>query len=83
MTSPETCAGTQRVRMSIIVLQVVVGLGLAASALLLFAYSVKHGDSQQSDRLSLLPMEHDKPMARPMNESPPGAHERTQETHTA
>lgn len=47
--------------MNVIVLQVFVGLMLVAFALLLLAYSVKQGDHEHADRLSLLPMEEENP----------------------
>jgi hypothetical protein len=50
--------------MNVIVLQVFVGLMLVAFALLLLAFSVKHGDHEHADRLSLLPLEEDPAVAR-------------------
>ena len=53
--------------MNVIILQVFVGLSLAAAALILFAYSVRSGDHEHAERLSLLPIAHDDKNA------PPGA----------
>ncbi len=45
--------------MEIVIVQLLVSLGLVAGAVLLFAVSVKHADSEHADRLSLLPLESD------------------------
>lgn len=47
--------------MSIIVLQVFVGLVLVAGALVLLAYSLRSADHEHAERLSLLPLEEDAP----------------------
>jgi hypothetical protein len=52
---------------SIIVLQVFVGLVLVAGALVLLAYSLKSADHEHADRLSLLPLETD---GRPVEQRP-------------
>lgn len=50
--------------MNALVLQVFVSLMLVAGGLLLFIYSVRHGDHEHADRLSLLPIEDDEAPAR-------------------
>ena len=45
--------------MSIIIIQVFVGLVLVAGALVLLAYSVRQNDVDHADRLSLLPLDED------------------------
>lgn len=47
--------------MSVLVLQVFVSLMLVVGAVLLLAYSVKHADHEHADRLSLFPLEDDRP----------------------
>lgn len=53
--------------MNVIILQVFVGLILAAGALILFAYSVRSGDHEHAERLSLLPIAEDDKNAQPIN----------------
>ncbi len=43
--------------MEIMIVQVFVSLLLVACAVVLFAYSVKQGDPDHADRLSILPLE--------------------------
>ena len=45
--------------MNVMVMQVFVSLMLVASAVLLFAYSVRQRDHEHADRLSLFPLEND------------------------
>ncbi len=45
--------------MNVILLQVFVSLMLVAGSVLLFAVSIRHGDHEHADRLSLLPLEDD------------------------
>ncbi len=45
--------------MEILILLVFISLILLAGTLLLFAYSIKQGDHEQADRLSLLPLDSD------------------------
>ena len=45
--------------MNVVVLQVFVSLMLVVGSLVLLAYSVKRGDHEHADRLSLLPIEDD------------------------
>lgn len=45
--------------MNVLVLPLFVTLLLVAGALVLFAYSVKQGDHEHADRLSLIPLEDD------------------------
>ncbi|QRN94764.1 cytochrome oxidase [Archangium violaceum] len=45
--------------MNVIVLQVFVSLMLVAGSVLLYAFSVRHRDSEHADRLSLIPLEDD------------------------
>ena len=47
--------------MSIIILQVFVGLILVAGALVLLAYTLRGADHEHVERLSLLPLEDDAP----------------------
>ncbi len=47
--------------MEIMIVQVFVSLLLVAGAVVLFAYSVKQGDPEHADRLSILPLEDERP----------------------
>jgi len=42
---------------NVVVLQVFVSLMLVLGAVLLLAHSIRHGDHEHADRLSLLPLE--------------------------
>jgi hypothetical protein len=46
---------------NVILLLVFCSLLLACGALVLFAYSVRHDDHEHADRLSLLPLEDERP----------------------
>jgi hypothetical protein len=43
--------------MDVLILQVFVSLVLVVGAILLFAFSVRQGDLEQSDRLALFPLD--------------------------
>jgi hypothetical protein len=45
--------------MNVIVLQVFVSLMLVVGSVLLYAFSVRHRDSEHADRLALIPLEDD------------------------
>lgn len=45
--------------MTVLALQIFVSLLLVFGAVLLLAFSVKHGDHEHADRLALLPLEDD------------------------
>lgn len=47
--------------MEIVLALVFVCLVFVAGALLAFGYSVRHGDHEQAERLSLMPLENDEP----------------------
>ena len=49
--------------MNVILLQVFVSLMLVAGSVLLFAVSIRDGDHEHADRLSLLPLEDDSAVA--------------------
>jgi nitrogen fixation-related uncharacterized protein len=51
--------------MSIVPLLLLCSLVLVAGSLVLFVWSCKQGDCHESDRLCLLPLEDDVPVARP------------------
>jgi hypothetical protein len=53
--------------MEILIVQIFVSLLLVAGAIVLFAYSVKQGDPEHADRLSILPLD-DEPQ--PQRETP-------------
>jgi hypothetical protein len=50
---------------NVIVLEVFVGLMLVSFALVLLAFSIRQGDHEHADRLSLLPLEPDPPPRAP------------------
>lgn len=57
--------------MNVVVLQVFVSLMLVAGSVLLFLTSLRHHDLEHSDRLSLKPLEDERPT--PQRSSPPSS----------
>jgi hypothetical protein len=55
---------------NVILLQVFVSLMLVAGSVLLFAVSIRDGDHEHADRLSLLPLEDDSARPAPQDSEP-------------
>jgi nitrogen fixation-related uncharacterized protein len=62
--------------MEVLLLLVFVSLTLALGAMLCFVYSVRQGDAEQAERLSLMPLETEKPSPSTARPAGAGSHRR-------